>query len=335
MSDLKIVFNQKRKFEEQTYIRSKLGKGYNIYFPKSNSEDEIVEELSDADVLVGVNITRRMLEEGKDLKIIQIPHAGVEGLDFELIKQYNIPVYNTHSNALSVAELAVGLILGIAKKIPYHDKLFRTGNWNSSASNDSWEEQSISSSYVSNKTISFIGYGNIGKKIAELLSGFNCKYMAIVNNKKREYKELDFVGDINDLEYVLKSVDYLVVAAPLTKKTRGMLNKSNLVFMKNSAYIINISRGKVIDEESLYYMLSNNLIRGAALDAWYNYPKDKEDIYPSKRYEFHKLNNLIMSPHRADAIYGEEPHIDDAIRNIIALKEGLDLINKVDLEEGY
>ena len=334
MRDLNILFNQKRKRTEQEYVRKKLGKGYNIYFPNSNSEDEILEHIKDADILVGTNVTKKMLDES-NLKFIQIPHAGVDRLDLELLRQYDLEVYNSHSNSFAVAEFAVGLILSIAKKIPYHDKLLRTGNWNIFQFEDTKDAQGFGSSYLSNKTIGFIGYGNIGKKIARLLKGFECKYMAIVTNKSRQYDELDFVGDGEDLDYVLRNSDYIVVAAPLTEKTRGMLNKENLIHMKDSAFIINISRGKIIDEESLYYMLENNLIRGAAIDAWYNYPIDNEDLFPSNIKEFKQLHNLIMSPHRAEAIYDEVVHIDDALYNIQAYKEGKELINRVDLNKGY
>lgn len=334
MASLNIVFNQKRKLIEQTYIRDKLGEGYNIFFPESSSSEEILEHVKDADVLVGTNITKQMLE-CSSLKLIQIPHAGVERLNFELLKQYDIPVCNSHSNAQSVAELALGLLLGIAKKIPYHDKLLRIGNWNASVLEDSKDGLSIHSSYIYNKTVGFIGYGKIGKQIAKLLGGFNCKFMAIVSDKNKVYEELDFIGDKENLNYVLSNVDYLVIAAPLTNETRGMINMSNIIKMKKTSFIINISRGKVVDEGSLFYMLDNNLIRGAAIDAWYNYPNNNEIAYPSKKYEFHKLNNIIMSPHRADSIYDEAPHIDDALYNIKALKTGKDLINRIDLIKEY
>ena len=334
MISLNIVFNQKRNSIEQAYIRDKLGEGYNIFFPESNSSKEIIEHVKAADVLVGTNITKEMLD-GSNLKLIQIPHAGVERLNFELLKQYDIPVCNSHSNSQSVAEFALGLLFGIAKKIPYHDKLLRAGNWNASVLEDSKEGLSIHSSYIYNKTVGFIGYGKIGKQIAKLLGGFDCNFMAIVSDKNKVYQELDFIGNKEDLKYVLSKVDYLVIAAPLTNETRGMINMSNILNMKKSSFIINISRGKVIEEESLFYMLDNNLIRGAAIDTWYNYPNNYEDAYPSKKYEFHKLNNIIMSPHRADAIYDEAPYIDDALYNIKALKTGKELINRINLIKGY
>ena len=334
MDNINILFTTKRPKIEIDYLKKYLVNDYNFIFPNVYSEKGILEYLDEADVLFGDYVTESMLKTG-NIRLIQVPQAGIENLDVELLSNYHIPVCNSHSNALSVAESAVGLLLGIAKKIPYHDKLMRNGDWNNTVTEDSQEVLSMYGSYVSNKVVGFIGYGNIAKKITKLLQGFDCKYMAIVTNKNKKYDELDFLGDKRDLDYMLSNVDYLVVAAPLTDETRGMLNKDNLIKMKNTAYIINISRGKVIDEESLYYVLSQNLIRGAAIDVWYNYPTNNELTFPSVNYDFHKLNNIIISPHRADLIYDEYPYLDHAIENIKALKEGREFINVLNLTKGY
>lgn len=316
------------------YISKNLNDNYNIIIPTSFSEEELLKHIYNVDVLLGDYVTKSLLDNG-NIKLVQVPQAGIENLDIELLKKYEIPVCNSHSNALAVAESAVALLLSIAKKIPYHDKIFREGNWNNIVVEDTKDTLSTYGSYVYGKTIGFIGYGNIGRRIGKLLSGFDCKYMAIVNNKNKEYEELAFVGDKDDLNYVLTNADYLIIAAPLTKDTESMINMGNIGKMKKTAYIINISRGKVIEESSLYYVLKNNLIRGAAIDAWYNYPKGTEHVLPSKRYDFHKLNNIIMSPHRADLIYDEYPFLDDAILNIKALNEGRKLINVLKFNKGY
>lgn len=332
---MNILLNKKLHDREVNYLRENLGQDYNLIIPNDFTEEEIINNIGKADVLLGDNITKEMLDKG-NIKLIQIPFAGVERLDCELLSKYNIPVCNSHSNSLPVAEYAVALLLSIAKKLPYHDKLLREGNWNNIVQEDTYEGLSTYSSYVYNKTIGFIGYGSIGRKVAKLLKGFDPKLMAIVNDKNKSYEELDFIGDKNDLDYVLENADYLVVASPLTPETRGMLNKDNLVKMKKTSYIINISRGRIIDESSLYYVLENNLIRGAAIDTWYNYPKNEVDpTFPSRKFDFHKLNNIIITPHRADLIYGEIPYLDHAIQNIKALKEGKELINRVDLSKGY
>ena len=330
---INVLLTMTRPQTQIEYIRDNLGDGFNLILPKYYSEESILEYIDEAEVLLGNYFTKPMLDKG-NIKLIQVPIVGIERLDFDLLSKYDIPVCNTHSNALAVAETAVALLLSIAKKIPYHDKLLRKGDWNESVTVDSKEALSLHNSYVSNSTVGFIGYGNIARNIANLLKGFSCELMAIVNDKSQRYDELSFIGDEDDLGYLLSNVDYLIVAAPLTPKTEGMLNKDNLRKMKKTSYIINISRGKVIDEEGLYYVLSNNLIRGAAIDVWYNYPQDKELTMPSN-YDFHKLNNIIMTPHRADIMYDSYPFLDGAIENLIAFKEGKELKNILDLSKGY
>lgn len=333
MSILNVLMTMKRPQSQIDYLREKLDDDINLIMPRDYSEEAILEHIKEADVLLGNYITEAMLESG-NIKLIQVPIAGIEKLDFELLSRYDIPVCNSHSNALPVAETALALLLGIAKKIPYHDRLLRKGDWNKTTKEDSKEALSLHNSYVSNSKVGFIGYGHIARNIARLLSGFSCELMAIVNDKSKKYDELSFIGDQDDLDYVLSSVDYLIVAVPLTPKTEGMLNMDNLVKMKKTAYLINISRGRVIDEEALFYVLSNNLIRGAALDVWYKYPEGEELTMPSN-YDFHKLHNVIMTPHRADIMYDGYPFIDDAIDNLKAFRDGKELKNILDLSKRY
>lgn len=334
MKQLNILFTNKRPQVEIDYLEKHLGDFYTFILPEDYTEDEILEHIEKADVLFGDYVTKKMIENG-NIKLIQVPTAGINNLDIDLLSKYSVTVCNSHSNALSVAETALSLLLSIAKKIPYHDKLLRSGDWNNKNREDSKTTLSPYGSYLTNKTVGFIGYGNIAKAVSKLLSGFNCKQMAIVRDKHKHYEALSFLGDYDDLEYVLQEVDYLIVAAPLTKETKGMLDKDNLSKLKKSSYIINISRGEIIDEESLYYILNNNLIRGAAIDVWYNYPENDELTYPSVNYDFHELNNIIMSPHRADLIYDEYPLLDDGIENLKALREGRKLINILNFDKDY
>lgn len=334
MEKINILFTNQRTQIEIDYLKKHLTESYQFIFPETYTEESILEHIKDADVLVGDYVTKEMLEQG-DIKLMQLPTAGIDQLNTVLLSKYDITVCNSHSNATAVAESAVALLLSIAKKLPYHDGLLRKGDWNREVQEDTPESLSVFGSYVSGKTIGFIGYGNIARKISRMLSGFDCEYMAVVRDKNKTYKELSFIGDENDLDYVLESSDYLIVAAPLTKDTEGMLNMNNLTKLKPSSYIINISRGRVIEEKSLYRLLSERLIRGAAIDVWYQYPENSEETLPSVNYNFHELNNIIMSPHRADLIYDKYPQLDDVVENIKALKTGEPLKNKLDLNTGY
>lgn len=335
MEKIKVLLTTKLNDSQIEYIKKSIGNDFDLIVPQKFDEDEILKHITDVRILLGDNISKSMIDKN-NIELIQIPWAGVENLDFDLLTNYDIPVCNSHSNALSVAEYAVGLLLGIAKKIPYHDNILRAGDWNRNS--EEWKEgkPSTFSSYVTNKTIGFIGYGNIGRNITMLMKGFNPKLMAMVSDKTRKYEELDFIGDSSDLDYVLENADYIIVAAALTDETRGMLNKENLTKMKNTSYIINISRGRIIDEESLYYILENKLIGGAAIDTWYNYPEGSSNIaYPSKMYDFHKLNNIIISPHRAAQIHGEFTYLDDAIDNVKEYNKDKNFKNRLNIKKGY
>lgn len=334
MEKIKVLITKQLSPSQTEYIRTSLGEEFNLISPEEFTEEGILNHIKDVKILLGDNISKDMIEKS-EVELIQVPWAGVENLDFELLSNYEVPACNSHSNALAVAEYAVGLLLGIAKKIPYHDDLLRSGDWNRIKKEEKNSEIQYSS-YVSNKTIGFIGYGNIGKSIASLMNGFNPSIMAIVSDKTKKYDEVDFIGDSSDLDYVLENADYLVVASALTEETRGMLNKKNLSKMKKTAYIINISRGRVIDEEALYYVLENRLIAGAGIDTWYNYQKEPLDItYPSKKYDFHKLSNIIISPHRAAQIEGEFTYLDDAIDNIKEYNKDKNYKNRLNIKKGY
>lgn len=307
-----------------------------LVIPKSFDQETLLKETVDADIWIGDRVTEAMLSQAKSLKLLQVPFAGLNNLDFELLRKYNVLVANSHSNSLSVAEFAVGLIFSIAKKIPYYDKSLRQNVWGSHPSDYKGEYGNFLSDYVSGKTFAFIGYGSIGRKIGLLLSGFEPKILAIVHDKKKSYEEVSFVGDSEDLDYVLSEADYVVVTAPLTEKTRGMLNREKLSKLKKSSYLINVARGPIIEEEALYEMLSQEKIAGAAIDTWYSYPKDQsERICPSRTYDFSTLNNIIMSPHRAAEIQNDSPHLRDAIENIRLFSQGKPIKNILDQHRGY
>ena len=148
---------------------------------------------------------------------------------------------------------------------------------------------------------------------------------------------MDFLGDSNDIDFVLKSSDFVFVALPRTKETEGLLSREKLSLMKPTSILINISRGDIIDEGALYEVLRDKKIKGAGLDVWYEYPKNPEkDIkYPSK-YPFHQLENVVMTPHVAwKTPESEYFQIQQVVENIRRVAKGLPLINVVSIELGY
>jgi phosphoglycerate dehydrogenase-like enzyme len=143
------------------------------------------------------------------------------------------------------------------------------------------------------------------------------------------------LGEKKDLEKVIKESDFIVVAVPLTRETKGLIGGKELKLMKGK-YLINISRGVVIDEKALFESLKEGILAGAAIDTWYQYPTSREkEILPSK-YDFHKLNNIVMSPHTAgytDKVL--EENIKSVFENIVKIYYGEEPENQIDPELEY
>lgn len=319
------------------YIKSKLNKQVEIIMPADFSEDAMIKVVPEADVLFGAFITERLLEAAKNVKFIQVPWTGVDNLDFGLLKKHKVTICNSHSNATIVAEHAVALMFDAAKKISYHDRLLRQGNWNRPKPDHSNEVLPFSQ-IISNSKIGIIGFGAIGKKIYQMLSGFSCQFKVFTKDSVGDYSlnQNIEVFSPEEKDKNLSDLDFVFIAIPLTDETKGALNHTFFNSMSRKAIIINISRGAVFNEKDLYNALFNKTIAGAAIDTWYNYP-DKENpiTHPSKQYDFHLLNNLVLSPHRAGFIDGSFPHLDDAIENLNRLAEGKGLINIISLDKKY
>jgi len=337
MSDRIGVLLTKHFFQEDIdYLSSNVLENVSFIVPSEFTTEAIADAVkNDVNVLFGPHIAKSILDNGKSLQLLQVPWTGVEALGFELLRKYDIAVCNSHSNATVTAEYAVALMMAIAKKVPFHDRQLRLGKW-------CRPKRGIDDSFmppvsINGKTIGFIGYGAIARNIVQFLSGFSVEFIAIAaHDYLTPPAPLKFIGGSSSIEFVVSNSDFLFVTLPLTSKTRGLLRKDLLTKTRPSSYLINISRGEIIDEDDLYFVLENKIIAGAAIDAWYNYPTpDCPDVLPSKKNRFHELDNLVLSPHRAGFASGSLPHLDDAIENINRLATGKPLINRVNLEEGY
>jgi phosphoglycerate dehydrogenase-like enzyme len=318
------------------YIRSRLAENVEVVRPAAFTQEVIAEAVKDnIHVLLGEPPGKMVLDNGKDLELIQIPWTGVDRLDFELLKQYSFLVCNSHSNAKVVAEYAVAMMLAVAKWLPLHDRYLRKGKW--CRPQQDTESFFLPPEPIYGKTVLIVGYGAVGQYIAKLLTGFSVELQAVDAKEHAIPPEpLSKIVQPRHMLDIAAEADFLFVAVPLTNKTRGMINKSILDMMKPMAYFINTSRGEVVEEEDVYNALKNKKIAGAAIDTWYNYPKPgKPDVFPSQKFPFHELDNLVLSPHRAGFAREMLPHLDDAIGNLNRLATGQKLINVVNLQEGY
>ncbi len=333
MNMIKVLVTKKFQESDKRIIDNAVKSNCKLIYPEKYSIECIKEQVRDADVLLGNIITKEILDNAKKLKLIQIPWTGVDFLDFNLLKNYNFTICNSHSNSLIVAEHAVALMFDIAKKISYHDNNLRKGIWNRINDNTGVSPFSVK---ISNSAVTIIGFGAIGQKIRKLLLGFQVKFNIVDPTVPKEPIEGANYYNIDNMHNAIENSDFVFVTVPLTNNTRGMINGDFFNKMNNRGFLINISRGEVVEEDALYIALDMGKIKGAAVDTWYNYPTSESRIaFPSSKYPFQNLNNLVMSPHRAGYIEGELPHLNDVIENLNNLASGRELINIISIDKEY
>lgn len=229
---------------------------------KNKERDQIIKEI---DILIGPKIDETELKLHGNLKMHQAFTTGLEGYNFNFYKNNNILLCNSHTLSKIIAEYGFALLLSIAKEMKTNDQLLREGNW------DFTQYPAIT---LFGKTILFLGYGNIAKIFKEMCKPFKMNYLAVKRTKQCDDLDIE-VFTPEEKRAAIKRADIIINSLPLTKKTINFLDKIEFKAMKPTVIIVNVGRGVTINEEELYLALKDKLIRGAAIDVWYNYPKSR------------------------------------------------------------
>lgn len=319
---------------DQKYITDGLhelvGNSFEIIEPLAYDENALLSVVENADVLLGPYVTKELLAKGKNLKLIQVPWTGMDTFDFAAMKGLNIPVCNSHSNAAVVAELCVALLADLLKKVSYHDRKMRTGNWNRDK-----KPLDLTSPMISKQTVCILGYGSIGRRIGKLLSAFGTRILAVTEHN-RTYPEIEASYCSENMMEAVAKATVVINALPLTDSTRNLIDSSFIEKMNSEAYLVNISRAAIVDEDAVYEALVKGHLAGFASDVWWNVPKRGESqSWPSTHNNFEELDQVIMSPHRAGFVEGALPHLDDVIVNLAHFIKGEPLINLVDVKRMF
>lgn len=331
---MKIVLTRSMLPADIQYIKAGLDKellnGYELIIPDDFTEDGICAVAADADVLLGPYVTKRIVETAKNLKLIQVPWTGMDTFDFNSVQGISVPICNTHSNADSVAEIGVTIVLDLLKKVAYHDRKMRQGSWNRDQ-----KPLDLKSKMLNQQTVCILGFGNIGSRIGKLIGAFGANVIA-VDSFASAGGIASKVYDNKDIKAALSESDVVICTLPLTESTKGLINAELIDSMKDGAVLVNMSRAAVLDEDSVWNALETGKLGAFGSDVWWNAPKRGESLsYPSEKYAFWKLDNVIMSPHRAGFIEDCLPHLDGAIDNIIALSKANRLNGIVDITKGF
>jgi D-3-phosphoglycerate dehydrogenase len=232
---------------------------------KPLSSAEVAELLPGVDgYIAGLDaIDRAALEKADRLRVISRYGVGVDGVDLEAAKEKGIIVTNTPgANSVSVAELALGLMLALARHIPEAVQSVQQGKWPRYAG--------VS---LEGKTVGILGLGAIGKQLARRLEGFDCQVLAY-DPLVDETFVMEHGIELAAMDTVIARSDFLSLHLPLLTSTRGLINDQFLAKMKKGAYLINTSRGEVIDEAALLRALEAGQLGGAGLDAFVVEPPD-------------------------------------------------------------
>ncbi|MBT6671608.1 MAG: phosphoglycerate dehydrogenase [Lentimicrobiaceae bacterium] len=263
-------------------------------------ENEIKELLNGVKGLIAGTepITRDVINNAESLKVISRCGIGIDNVDIEAIKERGIKLYRTPEGpALAVAELTLGFILDSLRHISYLNKEIRSGGW----------EKKMGRLFTG-KTVGIVGMGTIGKKLTTLLRPFNCKILARDHVTDMEFARENNINYVH-LDELLKESDIVTLHLPLDNDTKGFFDRNLFLQMKDQAIFINTSRGKLVDEDGLYDVLSAGKISHACLDVYNNEP------YTGKLNE---LDNVTLTCHIGS--YAKEARIkmeEQAVENLL------------------
>lgn len=272
------------------------------------NEEELIPLLSECEgYIAGLDyITARVLENCPHLKVISRYGAGYDRVDLQAAKNRGISVTNTPgANAEAVGELAIALVLAVARRIASLDTTTKKGDWVRSTGME-----------LKGKTMGIVGLGSIGKIVARCAQGFQMKVIAY-----DPFIDADSLSDSQilscTLEQIYEQADVISLHLPLNDATRHLIGQDALSKMKSSAIIINTSRGGIIDENAVYHALKEGRLGGLGLDVF--------ELEPPKDSPLFSLDNVVVTPHTGAHTREATLHMADlAVKNLIDVLSGND-----------
>jgi len=226
-------------------------------------------------------ITASVIAAAPRLKLIVQFGAGLEGVDRAAAEARGIPVRNVAgANAQAVAELALFLMLGLARRLPEHRRSFARRVVGDPVGSE-----------LLGKTVGIVGLGATGRALARMARGIGMRVIALRKSAGGgSDPDADWVGGPGDLDRLLGEADYVTLHLPTTPETRGIIDAGRLARMKPSAFLINVGRGGLVDRDALVAALRERRIRGAGLDVYWEEPPDPDDPLLA-------LDNVVATPH--------------------------------------
>lgn len=269
------------------------------------------------------------LLDAPSLRHVIVPYAGVRSeLRERMAARPGLVLHNSHFNAPFVAQHAVALLLSLAGRLGRYDRALRQGDWS--------QVDGPESVHLAGRVVLLLGFGSIGRAAVPMLRGLGMEVEAV----RRHPSDEDVVQwGPGDLHLALGRADVVVASLPSTPSTDNVLDEAAFAALRPGALIVNVGRGSVIDEDAAWDALASGRIAGLGLDVWWRYPGGPErrsTTLPSRR-PFHLHPDVVLSPHRANAVAGWKlASVRDVLSTIEAIVSGRDPErNRVDVGAGY
>ncbi len=262
--------------------------GFTVDERIGESPSMLKELVQDYDILIvrgATKVTRDLLAESA-LQVIGRAGVGLDNVDLDAAEEYNIKVFNTpNAPSVSVSELVIGLIIALFRHIPRADKGLKEGKW---------LKKKLKGLELKGKTLGIVGFGNIGVEVAKRAKSFEMNILAydVLDSALETAKRMNvepFGPSKDALEALLRIADVITLHVPLLSSTRHMISEREFSLMKEGVYLINASRGGVVDEKALLEAIRSGKVAGAALDVFEEEPPGKIDLINEP--------NVIGTPH--------------------------------------
>ncbi len=283
-----------------------------VSLPPGSNEETLMGVIEEADGLItrgGVKVTREMMESSPRLKAVGVHGIGCDHVDLEAARELGKVVLNTpEALSVTVAEMALALILSLTRRVVSADKAVRAGEWNRKYSD-------LIGIELMGKTVGLIGMGRIGTATATRLKAFETEVLYWSRTRKPELEE-ELGIEWAELDELLSLSDVISLHVPGTPETHHLLGERALALMKDGVLIVNTARGRVIDQKALIMALRSGKVAGAALDLFEREPLDPSD-------ELAGMDNVILTPHlSASSLEGMQRMATQVAEGVLAVFRG-------------
>ena len=278
----------------------------------------------EADILVS-NHWKAEYPPAPKLRLVQSVATGIDLFELAALPK-GAALCNCFGHETSIAEYIIMTWLALNHRLFAISGEFRErGSWASS-----WVQSGAPHGEVRNTTLGIVGYGRVGQEVARRAAPFGCRILAANRSARDAGAGVKRVYPLAELDRMLPECDTVALCTALGPETTGLIEAQRLSLMKPSAFLINIARGPVVDEDALFVALRDGKIGGAAIDVWWQYPSAAEPNRRGSRHPFHELPNTIVTPHNSGWTGGMiRRRWDENAENIRRFMRGDSLINLV------